>query len=424
MTREEFLNRFAPGTHPTMCPLLFNHFSTETKGEIKFCCEAKYNPDVEKVDGKSKKIIEIFNSNYYNESRKRMINGEKLSECDACWVKEKQGLISKRLQEWEVFQKHHKTTLPEDFSNWEEFGKDLVPTYYNLQVAKTCNYACIMCSSDWSSLITSIGQKMGEEKKTMLLNQRWWSNKPGEEQLDKSETFWEGLRDIADKLEHLYVTGGEPFIIKPLWKFINFLVEQGYSSKIIFWCNTNTSQFSEEQINLLKSFKRVELNLSIDAHGELNEYLRTSSDWNNIEKNVNLAVQHLSDKFFLTLVPVVSGLNVRDLDKLIYWWKKTVGDNRCVINPIILTWPRSMSINVLPKKYVMQAKQSLITAINECGLDYESDFQNVFDLLDNHEFSARANRKLKEEFLYFTEAVNKDYLTKFDYLFEENDISV
>ena len=154
----------------------------------------------------------------------------------------------------------------------------------------------------------------------------------------------------------------------------------------------------------------------------MNEYLRTSSDWNNIEKNVNLAVKHVDDNFQLTLVPVVSGLNVRYLDNLIYWWKKTLGDKRCVIKPIILTWPRSMSINVLPKKYIMKSKQSLINVINDCNLDYKSDFQNVFDLLDNHDFSTRANNKLKEEFLYFQEAVNKDYLKQFSYLFEQDDI--
>jgi len=417
--RGEFLNRFSPGSHPSMCPLLFNHFSTETRGEIKFCCEATFTTDTAAVDGKNKKIIEIFNGDYYNKSRQKMISGEKIPECDACWIKEKNGLISKRLDEWEVFQQQTDNPLPVDFKEWEESGKPLVPTYYNLQVSKTCNYACIMCSVDWSSLITSIGQRMGEEKKSMLVNNRWWEINPSQIQLDKSDTFWEGLRDISDKLENLYVTGGEPFIIKPLWEYINFLVDQGYAGNISFWCNTNVSQFSEHQLTLLKSFKRVELNLSIDAYGTLNEFLRTGSNWDTIEKNVDLAIKHVDDNFILTLVPVISGLNVRHVSELIYWWRgKTWHTDRCMIKPITLSLPRTMTINVLPEKYVKESRKLLVEAINDCKLTPGSDFENIFNLLDNHQFSPRANKKLKEEFEYFKEAANKDYFALFSYLFE------
>lgn len=415
--REQFITRFDPKVHPSMCPLLFNHFSTETSGEIKFCCEAKNNNP--EMNGKYYKIIDIFNSDYYNSARENMINGEKLSECESCWIKENQGLTSKRLQEWEVFKRQPDNQIPKIFFEWEKNKNTLIPTYYNLQVAKTCNYACIMCSSDWSSLITSIGQKMGFEKSKSLMNQRWWLHNDSTDTLDKSDTFWEGLEEISGSLDNLYVTGGEPFIIKPLWKYINFLVDQGYSKNIVFWCNTNTSQFNEHQLELLKEFKRVELNLSIDGYGELNEYLRTSSDWSVIEKNVNAAVKYLDDKsFYLTLVPVVSGLNVKDLSKLIYWWKEKIGNNRCVIKPIILTWPRSMAINVLPKKYIEEAKSSLMIAHKDCNLNWESDFYNVYKLLDDHQFSQRANNKLKEEFTYFSEAVNKDYFKFFNFLFE------
>jgi hypothetical protein len=251
------------------------------------------------------------------------------------------------------------------------------------------------------------------------MNQRWWTLTPAQSQLDKSEIFWQGLKEIVSKLEYLYVTGGEPFIIKPLWEFINYLVEKDYAKNIVFWCNTNTSQFTEHQLFLLKQFKRVELNLSIDAYGELNEYLRTSSNWNDIENNINLAIKNVSSNFYLTLVPVVSGLNIRYLHELIYWWRNKVGqNNRCAINPILLVAPRSMSTNVLPKKYIDEIKKSLTTAIQDCKLDSESNFENVFNLLDNHEFSYRASTKLKEEFEYFKEAVNKDYFTKFNYLFE------
>lgn len=421
--RDEFIKKYSPEAHPTMCPLLWNHFSTQTTGEIKFCCEARYNTETHIVDGKIKTMKEIFNSDYYNDARRRMLAGEKLSECEPCWIKEKNGLKSKRLIEWEVLFEQPDNKLPYNFKNWAESSEDILPTYYNLQVSKTCNYACIMCSSDWSSLITSIGQKMGEEKKHMLSNERWWTPIANEDQLDRNEIFWNGLREIAHKLEYLYVTGGEPFIIKPLWNFIKYLVDENFAPKITFWCNTNTSQFNEDQLELLKKFKSVELNLSIDGYGELNEYLRTSSNWNTIEKNIDLAIPNVHYDFKLTLVPVTSGLNVLHLDKLIYWWRNKVGDNnRCVIKPIMLSWPRTMSFNVLPKKFVEQARQSLTTAIDECKLDQRSDFQNVFELLDQHQFSRRANKKLKEEFEYFSQATKKDYLNFFSYLFEDNDL--
>ena len=73
-------------------------------------------------------------------------------------------------------------------------------------------------------------------------------------------------------------------------------------SDIFITINTNMTRINDNVINMLKKFKKINIESSIDGVGEHNDYLRSGSKWNmvssNIKKlndldNINLEISYL-----------------------------------------------------------------------------------------------------------------------------------
>ena len=58
----------------------------------------------------------------------------------------------------------------------------------------------------------------------------------------KVDTFWDELLDNARDIKYLEITGGEPFMIKEHFDFLEKLVKLSYSNDIEIHYNTNGSQ--------------------------------------------------------------------------------------------------------------------------------------------------------------------------------------
>jgi molybdenum cofactor biosynthesis enzyme MoaA len=365
---------------------------------MKFCCEAS---PPEEFDLTKHTIKDLFNSEYYNKIRRDHLAGIKNKECNACWKKEEAGLLSKRLQEYNIFDEDE--NVRKNFKLWKS-GNDIMPTYYNLQVSKTCNQACLMCTPFYSSLLESI------IKDTETLDR--WKSVPYKG-LDKNKTFWEGLYNISDSLERLYITGGEPFLIKELWKYIEHIVDTGVSKNITFWCSTNFNYVTKNQLDLLKEFNSVEINCSIDTFGKSIEYQRYGSSWETIQSNIDLVRPYLNNNFKLQLVPVVHALSIKDFDKLVLWWKNTVNST---IMPNLLVSPLSMHISSV-RKEVFNHIVNIIE--QERHMFDSSQIENVLNAIDSHEYNVEHNKLLYKELTYYSQVTNKDCLTEYQYLFDK-----
>jgi len=397
-------------SHPTFCPHLWQHFSTDPNGLVKFCCEAAHMNDNE-LDLSTYTIKEIFNSNAYNTIRRNNLRRIKNRECASCWNKEAKGLKSKRQLDIDAIDDPAVANNMERWSN----GEDIVPIYYNLQVSKTCNQACIMCEPFYSSLIESIYNRTDPAVAEKFNFDRWNRNNVPFKNIAKVPKFWEGLSEVDSQLTQLYVTGGEPFIIKELWTYIESLVTRGYAKNINFWCNTNFSKITSAQLDLLLEFRSVELNLSIDAYGDTLEYLRHASNWKTINQNIDLAMPYIKENFKITIVPVMHALSIIELDQLIIWWNDKMKGKACKINPIILTSPFSMTLDSLPSKYLVGLKEKINAVLDESSAEH---FLNVFQSIDNHCFNLENNKQLRSELEFFKHVMKKDFPNKFDYIYD------
>lgn len=399
------------------CPHLWQHFSMETNGEVKFCCEAIQL----KSNFHDKSLKEVFNSDEYNKKRQQLLDGVEIYECHQCWYKEKQGLQSKRLLDMEFV----RDDFVERFEKWQS-GEEIIPDYYNLQVSNTCNFACIMCSPVWSSSLYSL-TKNDSKDKPLRFNSDVYKERNN---LSQNPNFWEGLKEVDHKLNRLYVTGGEPFMVKELWQYIETLVDRDLAKNIDFWCSTNASMITEKQLNLLSNFNFVDLNLSIDGYGEVNEYLRYKSNWTNLDKQVSVLAKKAqeSQNFIIGIVPVVSALSIESLPSLIKWYSNKFEDKSQVyVKPITLHWPKTMHLNSLPKKIVtkmygkmeksIQTLKSYLPDSDSKQLSSQEQlWNNILTALELHQFDSYYNKQLKQELEYFSKIYKKDYVEFFKHI--------
>jgi len=154
---------------------------------------------------------------------------------------------------------------------------------------------------------------------------------------------------FTGSLQWMYFTGGEPLINSEHWALLDELVDSGQASKIELMYNTNltTIKYKDKNIiDLWKKFKQVNIQCSIDAVGEPLEYIRSGTNWEKINSNLQklLTITHDSN-INVTLSPVLSILNIWFINDL-YDYAKL---NNISINLIILTGPDYLALDVIPE---------------------------------------------------------------------------
>jgi len=299
----------------TFCVLPWISLETSPIGSVRPCCLA----DDEVVDNAGNKysllnaqLNDIQHSNYMQDLRKQFLAGERPKTCRKCWDTEDAGVKSKR----EYTQERLSSLLATE-TKWTEDAKDLM--FIDFKLGNICNLKCRICGS-WSSstyATEEVKQFPKEEQKqsfpyTMLRAGAWPR---------KNEQFWEDLTQVSEGLRYLEFTGGEPFMIREHFEYLNSLVEQNLAHNIEIHYNTNGTQWPEEYVDVWKHFKHVEIAFSIDNVEERFEYERTEADWDLVNENVKKFIQLRSESsnISLQLCCTINIYNVLYLSDVVNW---------------------------------------------------------------------------------------------------------
>jgi sulfatase maturation enzyme AslB (radical SAM superfamily) len=264
----------------TFCPYPWEYLFVDNFGYYQTCCISERplnSPDMVKASEKDS-IKRHWNSLYMQEMRRQLKTKQKHPDCIACWRMEKLGDITFR--EFAI--------LEEIFSKEEEAIEILPPPTFkaiDLRFGNTCNLACRMCIPYNSSrLINEYSELQGAEYQEQYRKMNWY----------ESEDFWEELIGYIDQnTRRIHLAGGEPLIIKQCWKFLKRLVDLGKSKDLILSYNTNLSVLPDEVKELWPKFKGVQLIVSIDGVGKVNEYIRWPLKWDVFDRNL----REINDNF-------------------------------------------------------------------------------------------------------------------------------
>jgi len=263
------------------CKYLDHQLCIRTDGQYRFCCISLESTNKENV--KTHTPEEWLTSPTIQNAKRKFSQGEWPEGCSVCERKEKLGLKSKRISA-------------------VEYGPGV--SHLDIRFGNSCNLKCITC---WEMSSSSIAEEAIEMKKqniipinNILINPNFnWANTKIIERLTKYP------------LKEVYLTGGEPMMVKHLPSLLEYL-----DKDVIIRFNTNGTIYNDKLEKLLKKFKNVHISLSLDAIGKKIEYIRFGSTWNNINENIK---KYKNFCQVINISPTISVLNAPYMDELMNW---------------------------------------------------------------------------------------------------------
>lgn len=365
----------------TICMMPFVSLGTKPDGVARVCCMAPHLEavkDNERVGWPGTTLEETWNGETFREVRKRMLSGEKLPECSACWKEEAAGKKSKRITENQKFS-HHIDRI----NNCHPDGRvDQLPVYFDLRLGNTCNLKCRTCNPMFSSAIASElrhhksewqNDKIFAPQYTSSLergsNSQSWTDDPD---------FWLMVDRLAETAEEMYISGGEPTLVPKLIEFLERCVKRGHVNSRIR-LNSNMTRLPPAMIDSLSYFKRVDWGASVDGIGLRNDWMRFPSKFEEIEENVRKLIARGSP-FNVEINCTVSVFNVANLPEM-HAWARDLGVRLTVD---VLHEPSYMQLENLPDPIKSQTIARLLELVNskETSVNEKRSFSYVIKRLN------------------------------------------
>lgn len=390
---EDYAGKLYSKLNPTFCVLPWMHIQYKPSGQSKLCCRYDTIHDIKEyeagVTGNLANLVPIrfkqkisentmessFFGDYWNEARNLTEKNLPVSGCHKCY-KEEQGKgevsVSMRLGSSILYNGgllHKKPKFEKPYIEFLEVG-----------FGNYCNLACLSCNSTLSTTWHDDEVKLNEIIPDNL--KRDVSPKLDNLKFEPNDETLKTLRIIK-------FTGGEPMINPEFVKFIELICERGFPENVSLEIYTNCSYIpSPKLLSNLTKFKNIQLNLSIDAYGTVNDYIRYGSQWDGDQKQtVSKAIDFWLDtgrqhkNISIIMSTTLSVLNIFEVPKLMSWWMdkfKDSGNKITVYRSSLLATeydgffklqlahdPSYISLNILPAEYYNEVLEWAETYRNE-----------------------------------------------------------
>ncbi len=314
-------------TKKNFCVLPWVGVYIQPDGDVRNCAITK-----ETLGNLNKeKLVDILDGPNNQNIKKDMISDVFHPRCSQCHQLEKNqknsfDQVSNRV--W-YLKSLSKTNL-DIYDNSTNFNLRML----DLRWSNTCNFACVYCGPNLSSA---------------------WAKELNEPQHINESALEQSLEYIYNNLEnveHVYLAGGEPLLIK---ENVNLLTKiKEVNPDIEIRINTNLSVIDGPVYQLLKTFKDVQWTVSVDNVGEEFEYVRYGGTWSKFVKNLQQLNKDFSKINFNLVWFVLNGTGIFDcidtLQRLGYH------ENTFIVNPLddpiywhICNLPNSTKIQIKNK---------------------------------------------------------------------------
>jgi organic radical activating enzyme len=245
----------------------------------------------------------LHNTSFKMQQRKKMLEGERPSECEYCWkIEDSKGPESsdrfiKSLDDWAYPRLEEVTQHP--------WNQPIRPSYVELMLDNVCNFNCSYCFADIS---TSIAKEMKAHGPLKVKNnshrlERDSSRKTvGENPFLKA--FWEWLPELLPTLKVLRLTGGEPLLSQHTAKIFDY-IDQLSNKELTLAVNTNLNvpknlieRFCQrvESLKAKDSLRSFELYTSVDTYGQQAEFIRNGLNYDQYIKNLEMMAERFPDE--------------------------------------------------------------------------------------------------------------------------------
>jgi len=378
----------------------------------RVCCTIS-SEITKNIPSQSMSSIEYLNSEPILDLKKDLANGVKSKYCNICWLDEENGTRSVRqgLNSLLSMQKDSDAPSWMDayFSKKKDFTSDVILSA-DIKTGNTCNYACVMCTPEDSSMIYAnwVSNKDHPIVRTKLEKDPTYLQRAKSFSV-KNKKYMDYLDDIIgnnNNIKFLKFLGGEPFLDHFLLTKLRQLPDS-VKNKLSLHFVTNASKDFSDIIDSLGNFKYIQCSVSLEGIGEVQEWARYGSDWNQVERHVLKGLYN--PKIDLTVLYTFQTATVLGFQDLAKWCKS----NNIKLVANIVYDPECLSVKTLPedikknlllevasnKNIIDDAEtsyQDLLVKVND--LDYDPSLRNEFFAYIEWYESNKNTKKLKNIF--------------------------
>lgn len=351
----------------TFCIMAHKGLFVESTKHVKPCCVFK-DFDTPLIYNENKSFDEIFNSPQFIDLREKMDNGVVHKGCENCF----NGTINHRVGMNTMFFHNDYDKLNElNISN--DYKSDEI-LYLDLRLSNLCNFKCRMCNASYSSSWEDDMKKVD----------------PHFKEVPKCGDNWaDPILDKLDKIQFLYLAGGEPLIMKETFQLLKLI--ENRKNEITLFLNTNLSNLEYKKIDVINEiidFKKIHLFVSCDGFNEVGEYQRTGFNTDKFKSNLKTLLGRVNgvDKIHLDIIYALSAINIFNIFKFMEELKDEFDLNDNVINFQFVSSPWYLSVASGTEEF----KKDVITFIKE---NYDNCTDNTKEQLNRFIFFIENNQE-------------------------------
>lgn len=241
-------NKIRPyGPKKKICYAPFNNLHFQMNGDVSSC---SFNYDFILGNVKKDSIKDIWFGEKAENFRKTLANYN-FHKCSSCQ---------------NVFDAGNYSSFPPLKYDLYSSDNSHYPTQMSFEMSNLCNYECVMCNEDFSSLIRKNRAKLPPLK------------------FAYPESFFEEIKEFIPHLRIATFIGGEPLLIKSYFRLWEMIVD--LNKDCIIHIQTNGSYLPLRFLELIES-GRFDIGISIDgATKETFEKIRINANFDDVIQNV------------------------------------------------------------------------------------------------------------------------------------------
>lgn len=347
-------------------PFLHQYVNVNNHGH-KLCCMSK---EIKKMDSTltvQQNMENFWVSDELKQIRQDFINNKWPKACEwYCGKYEKQGVYEESYRH--NFIDRYKDIDIEQYNlNVETGNKTHKPIDLDFRPGNTCNLKCRSCTGIWSNTIQKEVVANPELQGTYYDTGRKYS------QLDTSTI------DLSN-IQSLKMSGGETLVDPNVYTFLNKAVEDGYAKNIELHLLTNGTYMPKRIISVLEKFKSLVINVSIDAVGSLEEYLRTGTSWPEQKQvfETVLSLPNLKKCGINSVIQITGIFGLQDLIDFAYDSKYTSNNKYRGISFLPIVDPEFLSIGLMTDAHKQKIMRTVEHNIDNVKFDkFESQIKPV-----------------------------------------------
>lgn len=299
----------------SFCIYPWMHIQLKPNGQAKPCCRFNHmneayikddGPVMQKYNVNNMPLSEIAQSEFWQQLRQDMLDNKQIPGCFKCDRDDKGGDFSMRFYANREWNEKDQTAPIEKYN-------DMKFEFLELTTGRYCNLKCRMCSSDLSTSWDDDDKILQD----VYSDRKDYSNRPAMLSLNFNEQDFENTKLIK-------LTGGEPMLAPTFIPFIDKIISSGYAKNINLEIYTNASWVPKAKIlDKLDKFKSLNIFLSIDGIGIVNDYIRAPSKWETVEESTKTWINYSKNnpKYTIVFSPTISLYNILNFADMIKWWE-------------------------------------------------------------------------------------------------------